>query len=346
MNSVQSRSGGFPAAICLALILVCIGCQVPPEAAEKSSDDQLTEELLRQELAQRRDQAVALYVDAMMLSELNDHAEAIRKLEMATDLDPDFALAFSLKGDIFQQIQDYEKSAQAYEKATKIDPWSFRDFFNLGNVYQILKDFAKAVKAYVAACNLDPGHFEAHYKAARCFYTLQEYDQSMEYARMAKAIDPQQPGPEILLGELFESRKDHVEAINAYRRALELEGNKPEIMLPLARAYLRSGRYSAARELLAVVADMEPDNSMAHQYMGFALLRLRELPEAIESYKRAVETADQDYMAHKSLGVAYMIQFFSNRDEASKALALEQWTISLQINPDQPKLKQFLTQYR
>ena len=112
------------------------------------------------------------------------------------------------------------------------------------------------------------------------------------------------------------------------------------------RDSLRSGRYSAARELLAVVVDMEPDNSMAHQYMGFALLRLRELPEAIESYKRAVETADQDYMAHKSLGVAYMIQFFSNRDETSKALALEQWTISLQINPDQPKLKQFLTQYR
>ena len=50
-------------------------------------------------------------------------------------------------------------------------------------------------------------------------------------------------------------------------------------------------------------------------------------------------------MAHKSLGVAYMIKYFTDRDEKTRALGLEQWEISLQLNPNQPKLKRFLDQY-
>ncbi len=218
----------------VCMVLIGAGCQqtqttqtsAGPVPAPESWQD-----LMAKEKTDQRDQAVALYVDAMMLIELNNHAEAIRMLQMATELDPEFALAFSLQGDLYQQTHEYEKSAQAYEKATELDPWSFKDFFNLGKVYQALKEFARAVKAYVSACTLNPKHYEAHYNAAQCFYLIQDYSQSMDYAQKAKTIDPQRAEPEILLGDLYEVQKDHTQAINAYRRALELEGNKPEIML-------------------------------------------------------------------------------------------------------------------
>ena len=70
------------------------------------------------------------------------------------------------------------------------------------------------------------------------------------------------------------------------------------------------------------------------------------MDEAIASYIKAVETADNDYMAHKSLGVAYMIKYFADRDSATRDLGLEQWKRSLAINPDQPKLQKFLEQYQ
>src|SRR5210317_753460 len=78
------------------------------------------------------EQAVSLYVDAMMLNDLNEHEEAIRKLNNALALDPTFAMAYSLKGDILQGLEEYEDSADAYEQATLHDPFSFKDFFNLG----------------------------------------------------------------------------------------------------------------------------------------------------------------------------------------------------------------------
>ena len=331
----------------LLAALLLTGCQKSAEQAPPPQETVLQTEpnVPQGPTAQERDQAVSLYVDAMMLVELNEHAEAIRKLEQATELDPNFALAFSMKGDLYQQQKEYEKSAAAYKRATLLDPWSFKDFFNLGKVYQVMKQFADAVQAYVVAAKLDPDHFQSHLGAAQCYYELKEYKKAIEYAQKAQQLKPDNGTTDQLLGDVYEAMNDHTQAINSYRRAMEVEGNDPNIMVPLAKVYLRSGQYSAAKELLAAVIKIQPHNALAYQYMGFAHLRLKEIDEAIENYKQAVQEDKTDYMAHKSLGVAYIIQYLKTKDERLKALGLEQWNISLQLNPNQPKLKNLLDQY-
>lgn len=322
-------------------VLTLTGCGWLGEPQVTTDDDMLA---LQRE--QQRQQAVSLYVDAMMLNEINDHAAALRKLELATELDESFALAYSMKGDLYQAEQQYEQSADAYERAATLDPWSFKDFFNLGKVSRILKQFARAANAYVAAARLDPTHYDANLGAARSFFELKDVGQAHQYAQKAKEIDPTQADPELLLGDIFEERKEHLEAINAYRRALELQGNQPKVMIALARSYLRTGRFSSAIELLADVIAQEPDNGLAYQYMGFAQLKLKDTEKAIESYKTAVQLGTDDWMAHKSLGVAYMLWAMqNNNDEKIKALAVEQWNISLQINPDQPQLRDLRAKY-
>ncbi len=293
-----------------------------------------------------KDEAVSMYVEAIMLNDLDKREEAIRQLNLALELDPTFAMAYSFKGDILQGMSKYEDSANAYEQASIYDPSSFKDFYSLGNVCRIIKQWARAAKAYVSACTLDPQNYPAHLRAALCYYELKDYNTSLTYAQKAKELDPNQADPELLLGDLFEAREDHIQAINAYRRALELEGNNPEVMISLARAYLRSSRYSAAKELLNGVISKNPDSGMAHQYLGYAQLRLKETEEALESYRNAVQIDENDWMAYKGLGVAYILISIKNQnDDKLQALALEQWNISLQINPKQPKLVQLIKQY-
>jgi tetratricopeptide (TPR) repeat protein len=326
-------------------ILTLFGCQPPqqnidPNAAISSAPIQVIS------TTDAKDQAVSMYVDAMMLNDLNEREEALRKLNQALELDPRFSMAYSLKGDILQNMEQYEDSANAYEQATVYDPWSFKDFFNLGKVCQVIKQWARAAKAYASACALDPKHYPAHLGAAQCFYELKEYENSVTYAQKAKELDPVQADPEQLLGDVFEAQKDHLQAINAYRRALELGGNKPDTMIALARAYLRSGRYNSAKEVLNDVITTDPQNSLAYQYLGFAQLKLKEIDLAVESYRQAVRANDNDWMAHKGLGVAYMLTAMKNQnDEKARALAIEQWTISLQLKPDQPKLQQLVDRY-
>jgi tetratricopeptide (TPR) repeat protein len=339
----------FGIIIILSGIICFSGCEMPGESTVDPTMvvGEYPEETAPVTISEdSQEQAVSMYVDAMMLNDLNEREEAIRKLNLALEMDPKFALAYSLKGDILKDMRKYEDSANAYEQATIHDPWSFKDFFNLGNVCRIIKQWTRAANAYVAACRLDPQHYSAHLRAALCYYELEAYDNSLAYAEKAKELDPNKADPELLLGDLFEVQKDHVQAINSYRRALELEGNNPAIMISLARAYLRSGRYSSAKELLTDAISMDPDGSMGYQYLGFAQLKLKETEEALESYRMAVQVDENDRMARKGLGVAYMLMSMKNQnDEKMRALAVEQWNISLQIKSQQPKLSQLVKQY-
>ena len=353
MLSTINRSSFTQLLVILSSGLLClVGCEpvqqhtVDPNMLV-ANESQMAPAPAAADTVTQQEKAVSLYVDAMMLNDLNEREEALRKLNNALELDPTFAMAYSLKGDILQGMEAYEDSANAYEQATVHDPFSFKDFFNLGKVCRIIQQWARAAKAYVSACQLDPQHYQAHLGAAVSYYELKDYDNSQTYAQKAKELDPAAADPELLLGDVFEAKKDHVQAINAYRRALELKGNDAEIMISLARAYLRAGRYSSAKELLADVIAADPTNSLAHQYLGFAQLRLKELDEAVESYQMAVRADENDWMARKGLGVAYMLKSMNPpRDERLKALAVEQWNISLQIKPDQPKLEQLVERYQ
>ncbi len=138
----------------------------------------------------QKQQAVDLYVDAVMLKELDENEMAVEKLESAIKLNKSFSLAYSLLGEIYQEIKDYEKSAASYENATRLNPWSFKDYFNLGRVYQIMKKFAQAVKAYAKACELEPDHLEAHVGAAESYYEIEDYNNALAAAEQAEQIDP------------------------------------------------------------------------------------------------------------------------------------------------------------
>lgn len=293
-------------------------------------------------------EAVGLYVDAVMLSEQNKKVEAVDKLNMAIEKDPKFSIAYSMLGDIYWQMADYENSSASYKKATELNPWSFHDFHRLGKNYHLMQNFAEAAQAYVSACDLEPEHFDAHLDAAKAFYQLQDYDQAVEYGTMARMIDPSSGEAEKILGDVYGVQKDNAQAIDAYKRALELNGNDPSIMTPLALAYLRSGRYDAGRELLVSVINIEPQNGAAYKYLGFAYLRLKQMDEASESYSKAVEIDENDWGGHKGLGVVNMMMSQGTEGaeaEELKAKALEHWSRSLDIKPTQSKLLKLYQKY-
>jgi protein O-GlcNAc transferase len=289
--------------------------------------------------------AVNLYVDAVMLNDMAETDQAVEKLNAATAANPQFSIAYSLLGQIYQQIQDYPKSAQAYEKATAINKWSYRDYLNLGKVYQAMKKFTAAVKAYVRATQIKPDAAPAHLGAAESYYELKDYKNALKYGRRAQQLSPNETQVLQVLGDIYGAQKDYDQAIAAYKRALELNSNQPKVMASLAQAYLRSGQFEAASELLNSVVAAEPTSS-SYQSLGYAALKLKKFDDAIASYRRAAELEPNDAAAYKGLGVALMLAANKNNDAKLKTEAIQQWQKSLDIQPDQPKLRELLRKYQ
>jgi tetratricopeptide (TPR) repeat protein len=284
-----------------------------------------------------RQQAVELYVDAVVLKELNQNEKAVQKLNQAVKVDKRFSLAHSLLGEIYEQEADYQKSIAYYGTATQLNPWSFKDYFALGRVYQTMKDFTLAAKSYRRAVQLKPDNLEANFNTAKCLYQINDYNQALVYGRKAAQIDPDVAELHQLLGNIYDSQKDYEQAIRSYKRVLEIDSNNPGVMMSLAVAYLRTNRNEPAKELLIAVTRLQPANSSPRQYLGYCFLRLDDVNQAIENYRKAVEINNQDWEAYRGLGVAYMTRAIKNDDAALKAQAVDLWRQSLSIKPDQPR---------
>jgi tetratricopeptide (TPR) repeat protein len=231
-----------------------------------------------------------------------------------------------------------------------------------------MEKFSLAVRAYSRACELKPDNPQAHINAAKCYYEIKDYNNVLVYGEYAAKLDPNASEVQRILGDVYESKKDHERAVALYKRALELNSGDPVIMTSLAVVYLRTNRTEPAKQLLTSAIQIKPDNSAAYQYLGYCYLRLREqtieahrteltadsnaplieetirgyLNDAIQSYSKAIEVNDKDWEAYRGLGVAYMLKALDNRDDALKAKAIEQWRASLDIKPDQPRREKLL----
>jgi tetratricopeptide (TPR) repeat protein len=321
----KARVGCF--GLLLFALLLCLGCN-QQQNADKS------------------------ILDAIILSELDNHDRAIEVLNSALKVDkrPSFrATAYSLLGEIYLEMGQYEQSAEAYEQATRLNPLSFNDSFNLGSVYETMGEFAPAAQAYAMACEIDQKHLEAHLNAGKCYYEIKDYDRALIYAQRAEQIGPNNSQIRKLLADIYGSQKDYEKAIAAYKRSLEIDGRNPEIMTSLAVAYLKDGRNELARDVLEEVVRIQPGNSTAHKHLGYCYLTLKDFDKSIENYTRAIQIDDQDWDARRGLGVAYIMKGTDERgtiDQQLKVKAIEQWRWSLEIKPDQPNRESLLKYIR
>ena len=284
----------------------------------------------------REHPALELYVDAVMLKELNQHDLAIERLKQAVESDKRFSSAYSMLGETYRETRDYENSVAYYRKAVELEPWSFQNHFNVGRVYQDMGELKLAAKAYGRACELEPDHLQAHMTAARCYFQIKDYGQALRYASRAAQIDPNVGEAQAFLGEIYASQKDYDRAAASYKQALARNANNAELMMSLAAVYLKAGRYTEARDLLTLLTQMQPGNAAAYRSLGHCCLKLDDVDHAIESYRRAVFLDGRDWEARKGLGVAYMVNSLRTGQGQLRLKAVEQWRLSLNIEPDQP----------
>lgn len=140
-------------------------------------------------------------------------------------------------------------------------------------------------------------------------------------------------------------------AVNVFESSdegLQPAQRSPQTTLEVAYGYLKMGRFDLAKETLASVIAEQPNNSTAHQYLGYCHLKSGDIKAAVQSYLTAVDLNNADFEAHRGLGVAYMLKARSDGDPNLADRAVEQWQVSLDINPDQanaPALRKMIEAY-
>lgn len=140
--------------------------------------------------------------------------------------------------------------------------------------------------------------------------------------------------------EMFESAIDYEsqpemleQAVESYRRVIELAPNWVEAHINLGVALYQMGRTDEARSSFQSAVQLDPMNGISRYNLGCVLEEQGELEEAIDHLRRAASMMPTHADVHFNLALAY-----DKRGE--RRLAREQWMLYLRYAPNGPWAEQ------
>jgi tetratricopeptide (TPR) repeat protein len=179
----------------------------------KASDFERAPALARHTVATRQlaipDKALRLYEDARKFLSRRDSDSAIRRLEEAVDLAPQFSAAWNELGTIAYQAQKYTRAEECFRQALAADPASYEPLVNLGGVLINLRKLDEAWDYNVHAVLLRPTDALANSQLGMTCFEMGRLEMAEKYFAQAVALDPAHfSHPQLFLAEIHLRRGD------------------------------------------------------------------------------------------------------------------------------------------
>jgi tetratricopeptide (TPR) repeat protein len=226
-------------------------------------------------------------------------AEAKAELQQALDLDPGLIWARFYLARVYLDQGILEKAKEQLERGLRDRP-SVPHFLSLlGEVDRKLGNAAASVELNRKALGIDPSLTPAHYYLALAEQDLQQDDAAL--GELESAVHSPYVTQEMYVGlaELYGKKRRFGEGEELCRKAIALDGSRPEPYLAMARLYnarhaadkalealrraLPEGRPFPASEYYAKMqADIAFEQGVAYQGKGMAA-------QAIAAYSRSLE---------------------------------------------------------
>jgi len=284
----------------------------------------------RSELANKAIEEYRLAIDAdptseyltSALAELYAKTGRIRDAVMeAQDIlkrDPNNLEAHKLLGRIYlrslgdiqagQGSQNVLKLAiEQYEQIIKIEPDNVDDHLLLGRLYRLNNDLQKAEGEFKTAVKLDSNSEEAVTTLA---YLYNEEGDTSRAGEVLSSIPDAARSAKLYsaLGYTYEQQKQYKNAINAYRKAIELDRDNLDAIRGLAQNLMNDGQTDAALEQYKIIADANPEDAQTYLRMAEIYRKSGKFDLALESLKKAGSMVQDSIEVPYNMAAVYQAQ--------------------------------------
>jgi tetratricopeptide (TPR) repeat protein len=181
-----------------------------------------------------------------------------------------------------------DQAIAEFEKIVSLDSRSVEDRMVLGQLYTVKHQNEKAEAQFKAARDIDPDSEEVVLNLSRL------YAENGDLAHSAKVIESvavaeRTPKMEFALGAVYDQLKRPKEAIDAYKRAADLDPEDAHTLESLAQALLNDNQLDAALKEFQQIAQADPENASAVIHISEILRRQGKYEEALTAVKQAVK---------------------------------------------------------
>lgn len=204
-----------------------------------------------------------------------------------------------------RQESQVRRAIEKFQAVIQREPRHARAYSSLAEAYNLCGDygwelpdiaFPKAIAAARQALELDPnlpeGRLALGFAAAT--YTCDWPEAEKQY-RQALQLAPNLPAAHHWLAWYLLQQRRFDEALTAIERAQELAPDNLIIVTNVGKILYFSRRYAAAAEKFKAALELDQDFQKAHMDLGYALIELDQLDDALAEFDRAVGISANDY---------------------------------------------------
>jgi tetratricopeptide (TPR) repeat protein len=248
---------------------------------------------------------------------------ALRDLRTAASLDPASTRTLEKLGDVNTLLGRFANAAENYEAYIRLDDTSAPVFYKLALASRGEGRLTRAISALQQAVALNPTFHEAHYVLGLCLRDRGQLPEARDAFERAIAISPAfiQAREELAeLHRIHQQTRDEIEQLEAL---YALDPNKPERLIAVGRAHLRTGNRELAVMTLGRAAERFKDHPGVYAALGQVWLEAAEDSSDPSDLRKAIEAletvAAQSTAASETLGMYGRALALAGRDEEAAA---------------------------
>jgi tetratricopeptide (TPR) repeat protein len=194
------------------------------------------------------------------------------------------SLGESQNGAPSQQMLDL--AIAEYSKIVSLEPKSTEDRLMLGQLFTLNHDSAKAEEQFKAAQAIDPDSEDVVLSLARLYSEQGDNNHAIQILTSLPP-DDRTAKTEFALGSIYDQTKDTKKAVEAYRRALDLDPDNLDTERALGQTLLNDGQLSDALRAFKDVAAGDPQDPQAYLRISEIQRREGHYDDALTSLKKA-----------------------------------------------------------
>lgn len=234
--------------------------------------------------------------------------QAARKiLEAIRALEPPDGAFHDLLGSVYYAIDDPRKASEEFQQAVRQEPADPEHYFNLGMVFLKHRTPDPAIYVYDTGLKTCPDSAKLWLGLGLSYYFASRLEDAEKALRKAMALDPQYEVPYVVLGDLLEQSGRVDDALEIFRKTIEIHPNLSEAYYYYGKLELKQehANVTDAVDKLRKAVALNPAFPEAHYELGKALAQAGEPQEAIAELNKSIALKPGLAKPYYQLGLLY-----------------------------------------
>ena len=249
--------------------------------------------------------------------------KAIEQFKTATDLDPNYALAFVGLADCYAVLNEYAgtptsetipKSKAYAERALTIDSQLAEAHATLGIVNEHSWQWGEAEKEFKRAIELNPNYPTAYHWYSIFLKGLGRNDEAAAMIKRAQELDPLSSVIAVNVSRMYQLQNNHDASIENSLKLIELDPNFGPAYEYVALSYLKRGRNAEAVAAAEKAVALTQGSSITIGDLGFVYAVVGKRAEALDKIKQL----EEKYRRNEAIGqyIATVYVGLGDKDKA------------------------------